>query len=166
MRRRAIRQGLSEYGFEFRIVHPNSEVRWIEARIFISYKTDGCPLRVLGVNIDVTERRRSEDQQRVLVAELDHRVKNVLSTVVAIIAQTREGHASLPDFTAALERRIKALARTHELLSQNRWVGVSLSDIVRREFAPYEVGNVADAWSPCDVDGGSGPGHGHGSCTS
>ncbi len=142
MRRRAIRQGLSEYGFEFRIVHPNSEVRWIEARIFISYKTDGCPLRVLGVNIDVTERRRSEDQQRVLVAELDHRVKNVLSTVVAIIAQTREGHASLPDFTAALERRIKALARTHELLSQNRWVGVSLSDIVRREFAPYEVGNA------------------------
>jgi PAS domain S-box-containing protein len=142
MRRRAMRQGLSEYGFEFRILHPASEVRWIEARIFISYKADGCPLRVLGVNIDVTERKRSEDQQRVLVAELDHRVKNVLSTVVAIIAQTHGGHASLPDFTAALERRIKALARTHELLSQNRWVGVSLSDIVRREFAPYEVGNA------------------------
>jgi PAS domain S-box-containing protein len=142
LRRRAIRQGLSEYGFEFRSLHPTAGVRWIEARSFISYKPDGSPLRVLGVNIDVTERRRSEDQQRVLIAELDHRVKNVLSTVVAIIAQTHGGHASLPDFTAALERRIKALARTHELLSQNRWVGVSLRDIVQREFAPYEPGKA------------------------
>jgi PAS domain S-box-containing protein len=142
LRCQAIRQGLSEYGFEFRSLHPTAGVRWIEARSFISYKPDGCPLRVLGVNIDVTERRRSEDQQRVLIAELDHRVKNVLSTVVAIIAQTHGGHASLPDFTAALERRIKALARTHELLSQNSWSGVSLGDIVRREFAPYEVGNA------------------------
>ena len=97
---------------------------------------------MIGINIDVTERKRSEDHQRTLIAELDHRVKNVLSTVVAIIAQTQEGHGPSSDFTAALDRRIKALAQTHELLSQNRWSGVSLRDIARRELAPYKAGNV------------------------
>ena len=130
-----------EYSVEYRIRRADGEVRWVETRCFISYES-GRPHRVLGVSIDITERKRSEDSQRALIAELDHRVKNVLATVVAIIARTQEGHGSLPDFTAALESRIKALARTHELLSQNSWAGVSLRDIVRREFAPYEDGNV------------------------
>jgi len=130
-----------EYSVEYRIARPDGQERWVETRCFISYD-GGHPQRVLGVSIDITERKRSEDHQRTLIAELDHRVKNVLATVVAIIAQTQEGHRSLPDFTAALDRRIKALARTHELLSENRWSGVSLRDIVRRELAPYKAGNV------------------------
>jgi PAS domain S-box-containing protein len=130
-----------EYSVEYRIARPDGQERWVETRCFISYDGDR-PQRVLGVSIDITARKRSEDHQRTLIAELDHRVKNVLSTVVAIIAQTQEGHGSLSDFTAALDRRIKALAQTHELLSQNRWSGVSLRDIARRELAPYKAGNV------------------------
>ena len=141
-RRRAFRQRLREYGVEYRISPSGDEVRWIESRSFISYGADGHPLRVLGVNIDVTDRRRAEDHQRLLVAELDHRVKNMLATVAAIIAQTQEGNTSLADFIAALHLRVRSLSRTHELLSQSRWSGVSLRDIARREFAPYGVGNV------------------------
>ena len=77
-----------------------------------------------------------------LVAELDHRVKNALATVAAIIAQTQEGRRSLPDFVAALDGRIQSLAKTHELLSRSHWAGVSLHDIVQRELAPYASGNV------------------------
>jgi PAS domain S-box-containing protein len=142
MRRQAFQQRLSEYGVEYRILSTEGEVRWIESRSFIAYKTDGSPLRVLGVNIDVTERRRAEDQQRVLVAELDHRVKNVLATVDAILTQTHDGNASLTDFVGTFGRRIKSLARTHELLSQNHWSGVSLAEIARRELAPYAGDNV------------------------
>jgi PAS domain S-box-containing protein len=139
---RAIRERLSEYEIEYRIFRSEGEIRWIESRSFISYAPDGSPRRVVGVNIDVTERRRAEDQQRVLVAELDHRVKNVLATVSAIVTQTQDAGSSLVDFVAALDRRIKSLARTHELLSQSRWSGVSLAEIARREFAPYAADNV------------------------
>jgi two-component sensor histidine kinase len=74
--------------------------------------------------------------------ELDHRVKNVLATVSAIIAQTQRADSLHTDFVAALDRRITALARTHELLSQSNWRGVSLAEIVGREFAPYAAGNA------------------------
>ena len=98
---------------------------------------------MVGINIDATERKRAEEHQRTLHAELDHRVKNVLATVSAIIAQTPKANGSLADFVSALDDRIKSLGRTHELLSHNRWHGVSLEEIVRRELAPYTAGNVA-----------------------
>ena len=138
---RCFRERLDEYGSDYRIVRSEGDVRWIDARCFVSYDGDGRPKRVTGVNIDVTERKRAEDQQRVLVAELDHRVKNVLATVSAIVTQTQDA-SSRADFAAALDSRIKSLARTHELLSQSRWSGVSLAEIARREFAPYAADNV------------------------
>ncbi len=131
-----------EYRVEYRITRAGGEVRWVETRCFIAYGSDGHPQRVLGVSIDITERKHMEQQQHQLVAELDHRVKNTLATVAAIIAQTQEGRGSLPDFVAALDGRIQALAKTHELLSRNHWAGVSLHDIVERELAPYDFGNM------------------------
>jgi len=135
------------YNVEYRIVRPSGEVRWIESRSFISYDGEGRPRRVIGINIDITERKRAEERQRVLIAELDHRVKNVLATVSAIITQTQEASDSPMDFVTALNRRIKSLARTHELLSESNWSGASLAEIVRREFAPYATGN-AEARGP------------------
>ena len=64
-----------------------------------------------------------------------------------IVAQTRSAGGSHADFVAGLDLRIDALARTHELLSQNNWRGVSLREIVRRECAPYTAGN-ADIGGP------------------
>ena len=85
---------------------------------------------------------RSQGQQRTLNAELDHRVKNVLATVSAIIAQTPKSHSTLADYAAGLDQRIRSLARTHELLSGSQWDGVSLADIVCRELAPYATDNA------------------------
>ena len=131
-----------EYSVEYRITRAAGEVRWVETRCFVTYNGGGHPHRVVGVSIDITERKRVEEQQRILVAELDHRVKNVLATVSAIVTQTLVTRSSLADFVAALDSRIKSLARTHELLSQNRWSGVSLAEIARRELAPYTADNV------------------------
>jgi two-component sensor histidine kinase len=97
---------------------------------------------MVGVNIDVTERKQAEKHQYTLNAELDHRVKNVLATVSAIIAQTQEASSSPTEFVAGLDRRIKSLAGTHELLSRSNWHGVPLADIIRRELAPYGTGNT------------------------
>src|SRR5262245_19723185 len=91
---------------------------------------------------DISARKRAEEHQRALNAELDHRVKNVLATVCAIIEQTREASTTYADFMVALEHRIRSLASTHDLLSRGHWHGVSLAEIARREFAPYATGNA------------------------
>lgn len=72
LRIKALREGKHEYSVEYRIFR-SGEIRWIESRSFMSYTADGRPQRVVGVNIDITERKRAEDHQRLLVAELDHR---------------------------------------------------------------------------------------------
>jgi PAS domain S-box-containing protein len=144
LRNQAFAVRRKEDNAEYRIVLSTGEVRWIERRGSISYGVDGCPERVVGVNIDVTERKRAEQHQRALNAELDHRVKNVLATVSAIIAQTQEVSSSRVDFAARLNSRINSLARTHELLSEGNWRGVSLAEIIRREFAPYARGNTEE----------------------
>ena len=122
---------------EYRIILPTGEVRWIERRGSISYGADGRPERVLGVNIDITGRKRAEEQQRTLHAELDHRVKNVLAIVSAIAANTRDASSSMDDFVAAIDRRIRSMASTHELLSSCQWQGVPLRELLRCELAPY-----------------------------
>jgi two-component system, chemotaxis family, CheB/CheR fusion protein len=91
---------------------------------------------------DITARKRAEEHQQFLNSELDHRVKNVIATVTAIVTQTREASSTHEDFLTGLDHRIKSLATTHELLSQGQWRGVSLSEIVRCEFAPYAMDNT------------------------
>jgi two-component sensor histidine kinase len=87
--------------------------------------------------IDITERKRSEERQDLLIAELDHRVKNVLATVAAVVRDTSEHSTSMGDFVNTLDHRIRSMAEAHALLSKSRWVSVSLADLVRQELAPY-----------------------------
>jgi PAS domain S-box-containing protein len=142
LRTRAFRERRKDFSGKYRVVRADGEIRWIEARVFVSYHSDGRPQRTVGVDIDITERQRAEEHQRTLRAELDHRVKNVLATVSAIITQTPKADDTLADFVVGLDDRIKSLARTHELLSQSHWHGVSLEEIVRRQLTPFTSGNV------------------------
>src|SRR5215467_9465065 len=142
-RDQAFASGSKEDTAEYRIVLPTGEVRWIERRGSISYDEKG-PGRVVGVNIDVTERKRAEERQRVLIAELDHRVKNALATVSSVISQTAIEKVSVANFVAALDGRIRSMATTHELLSSAQWQRISLVELVRRELAPYATSGNAD----------------------
>jgi PAS domain S-box-containing protein len=142
LRNQAFAYRRKEDNAEYRIVLSTGEIRWIERRGTVSYDQDGSPKRVVGVNIDVTERKRAEQHLRAMNAELDHRVKNVLAMVSALIGQTEEASRSPMDFVAALNHRIKSLAGTHELLSRSHWRGVPLADIIQRELAPYDTTNT------------------------
>ena len=101
------------------------------------YDATGAVFGASKIARDITARKRADEHRRLLNAELDHRVKNVFATVSAIIEQTREASTTHADFVAGLRHRMKSLATTHELLSQGQLRGVSLAEIVRREFAPY-----------------------------
>ena len=140
LREQAFADRRMEDNAEYRIILPNGEVRWIERRGAVSYNKDGCPERVVGVNIDVTGRKRAEERQRVLLAELDHRVKNALATVSSVVSQTAVGSTSVANFVNALDGRLRSMATTHELLSSGRWQGISLPKLIRQELAPYATG--------------------------
>ena len=148
LRSEAFRGRRREYSVEYRIIRAAGEVRWVETRCFISYDGEGRPHRVVGVSIDITERKRVEEQQRKLVAELDHRVKNVLATVQAVAAHTMDASSSMEHFVAALDGRIRSMGSTHELLSHRRWLGIPLAELVQRELAPYTTGANTEIGGP------------------
>jgi two-component system CheB/CheR fusion protein len=86
---------------------------------------------------DTTERVHAEERQRMLLAELNHRVKNTLATVLSISSQTLRYTHSVEAFRDAFEGRIRALAKAHDVLAAADWAGADLGEIVKTELAPY-----------------------------
>jgi two-component sensor histidine kinase/CheY-like chemotaxis protein len=97
-------------------------------------------VRVSGVTIDVTERKEAEERQDLLAREVDHRARNALAVVQSIVRLTRANNVE--GYVAAVEGRIKALARAHALLSDARWHSADLGALVAEELAPYRAGEV------------------------
>ena len=93
-----------------------------------------------GVVRDITERKRAEEHQELLVAELDHRVKNVLAQVAVVATSTGQASRSIGAFVAALDGRIQSMATAHTLLSKSGWQSVGLDMLVRNQLAPYMTG--------------------------
>jgi PAS domain S-box-containing protein len=122
---------------EFRIVRPSGEVRWCYGAGIISRDAAGRPVRMNGVTVDITERKRAEERQVLLAREVDHRAKNTLAVVLSVLRLTRA--KSTPEFISTVEGRIHALAATHNLLSATRWEGADLRKIVEEEMAPYHA---------------------------
>jgi PAS domain S-box-containing protein len=96
---------------------------------------------VLSTSVDITERReaeaRAETQRRLLLDELNHRVKNTLATVQSIARQTLRMAENPKDFISGFSARLMALARAHDLLTRKEWKGVSLEELLRQTIAPY-----------------------------
>jgi PAS domain S-box-containing protein len=79
---------------------------------------------------DITERKRGEDRQRLLINELNHRVKNTLAIVQALAHQSFRGNASPAEERAAFEARLSTLSAAHNLLTQQTWKSVRLAQII------------------------------------
>lgn len=109
------------------------------------YLVSAAPLRVAGDQIsgcvitmvDLSQRKAAEKHQLLLMAELDHRVKNTLALVMSISARTLSNEDTLEGFHKAFTGRIQALAATHNLLADRSWSNLSLKDVIASEFAPF-----------------------------
>ncbi|MDI1442592.1 AAA family ATPase [Polyangium sp. 6x1] len=93
--------------------------------------------------LDLTERKQAEERQRILLNELNHRVKNTLVIVQAIAGQTLRMADSPKAFAESFMARLLALSQTHNLLNQTSWQGASLRDVVCAELAPHAHGDAA-----------------------
>jgi PAS domain S-box-containing protein len=132
----------NDYHVVYRINRPDGEVRWVEA--FGSF-APGAPEKLAGVCMDITERRQAEAHRELLLAELSHRVKNTLATVMSIARQSFARHVDAASAPRLFESRIRALARTHSRLAETSWSGVSLEALFAGELAPYrreDGGNI------------------------
>ena len=89
------------------------------------------------------ERKLAANRDQLLMAELDHRVKNTLANIEALVMQTSLSADSLSAFVEGLGARIQSMARAHSLLSQSRWEGVSINRLLMEELDPYIQGNKA-----------------------
>lgn len=109
------------------------------------YLVSIAPLRVVGdvvsgcviTMVDLSQRRAAEKQQLLLMAELDHRVKNTLALVQSISARTLASEETLDGYHTAFSGRLQALAATHNLLANRSWADLSLGELLVAEIAPF-----------------------------
>ena len=138
--RKAARQfdtDVKSYETEFRIVRPGGEIRWLFGTAAASTDKAGRVIRISGVTVDITERKRAEERQNLLTREVDHRAKNALALAQSIVRLTRGESAK--SYMQAVEGRIGALARVHTILSLSSWQGAEITKLVDEELAPYRV---------------------------
>jgi len=131
----AFGKGARSYESEFRINRPDGEQRWCVSTAAATFDRSGRVVRVSGVTIDITERKRAEERQNLLTREVDHRAKNALTLAQSIVRLTRAD--SIQSYVNAVEGRINALARVHTILSLSSWQGAEIGKLVSEELAPY-----------------------------
>jgi two-component sensor histidine kinase len=88
--------------------------------------------------IDASEKETAKQLQRLLLEELHHRVKNTLATVIAITSQSLRSADTLEQGRLAVEDRLFALGRAHDLLLQANWAGARLDDVIRAAVEPFD----------------------------
>ncbi|MBO0753844.1 MAG: PAS domain S-box protein, partial [Bradyrhizobiaceae bacterium] len=121
---------------EFRVQHRNGEVRWVELHGLANFEGTGDERRVvslIGTAQDITDRKDHEERTQLLMREINHRAKNMLSVVDAIAHQTAARNPE--DFIARFSERIQALSANQDLLVRNEWKGVAIGDLVRAQLA-------------------------------
>ncbi len=135
------------YDVEYRAIgKEDGVVRWVAAKGLGIFDVNGRCVRVIGTALDVTSRKEAEEQQNLLAREVDHRARNALAVIQSIIRLTRA--RNVDDYVAAIEGRIKALARAHTLLSDSRWHGADLATLVGEELEPYRSGDKVSIDGP------------------
>jgi two-component system CheB/CheR fusion protein len=133
----------TSYDFECRIRRADGEIRWLEAHSRPRFSSDGTLEGFAGTITDITNRRLAKDQQSLLLHELQHRVKNTIATIIAIIRFSSKKSTDVAAFTKTLTNRLYAIARTHDLLTAKDWKGADLKSIIRQEIQPYAE-NISD----------------------
>ncbi|HEU0061645.1 MAG TPA: response regulator [Hyphomicrobiaceae bacterium] len=124
---------------EFRIVRPDGGVRWLldRGQAMPDGRSARNAWRIIGTALDITERKQAEERQRLLMAELDHRVKNTLSNVSAVAHLSSHRAASVGSFVQALDGRIQAMSQAHALLARGAWAGTDLRELVTEVLTPF-----------------------------
>ncbi|MFD2648019.1 PAS domain-containing protein [Devosia albogilva] len=125
---RSLEEGLRRT--EYRIVLPDGQVRWLERQGNVLRGASGAPTHVVGASFDITARQDREAQMALLTQESSHRIKNLLTMVQAIVAQTLRSADSMAMARTSVADRLTALAQAQDLLTNGLEDGAGLHDLV------------------------------------
>jgi PAS domain S-box-containing protein len=133
----AVRGDGDSFSQEFRILRSDGEVRWVYRRGQVRRASDGHAISIIGVAIDVTERKEREARIRLLMQEVLHRSKNLLTIVQAIASQSAHSTGSPAAFAEDFGARLASLAASLDLLVRKDWRGVSVRELVQSQLRQY-----------------------------
>ncbi|MBL6456216.1 PAS domain S-box protein [Belnapia sp. T6] len=148
LRRAAMRlamdpEGPGTYQVEFRVLGlTDGQERWLSTTGQVSF-SHGRPVRLTGLAMDITARKRGEQRNELLMREVDHRAKNALAVVQAALRLSRA--ESPAELVRIIEGRVAALARAQTILAKRRWEGAELHALLEGELAPFLTGLRRDA---------------------
>lgn len=141
VKRRVLESGVPQQ-VEYREL-VGGDVLWFDLRIEPELDADGAVNGLTSACIDITERLRWEEHQRILLLELAHRSKNLLAVVQSLANQTGKNAASIDEFKRRFFGRLHSLSRAHEILSDYNWRGAGLRELIRSQVLMY-VGDAVD----------------------
>jgi PAS domain S-box-containing protein len=133
----ALESGEVRFECEFRVRHLEGSPRWLLLRAEVRKNEDDQFSSVIGVVLDIDDRKRAEDAQTLLARELNHRVKNSLAVVQALVRQNFRSDIPFDEAVRSFQKRIGALASANDILVSGAWSGFSLRVLVERITAPY-----------------------------
>jgi len=120
---------------EYRVRHGQDHWVHLHDRSFVVRDQHSRAVRLIGVATDISERKAAEAHQALLMREVDHRARNALSVVQALVRLTRTKNQH--EFAHAVEGRVAALGRAHTLLADNQWRGADLRTVIEAELADF-----------------------------
>lgn len=136
--REAAERGETSIRLEVKHILPGGIVRWLLIQAEAAPPINGGGPRVIGVAMDITERKLYEDRLTTIAAELQHRVKNLLAMVQTLVSQSFRPTRTIEEGKKVFRDRLVALASTTELLHRDGGTAAKVQDIVSRAIAPFE----------------------------
>lgn len=127
------------YEIDYRILHTDGHYRWTTARAVPLLDDDGAVTEWVGMNEDISERKRREDHEHTLLCELSHRTKNLLAVIQSIAQRTFKGNEAPQTKVDTFIKRLHGLSVSHDLLVRGDWSGASLEDLTRAHLQPFTV---------------------------
>lgn len=135
--RRSARAGIQLNAWEARF-RVGDEWRWLRTASRPRFDQTGAFQGFVGLAMDVTDTRLAEERQRLLINELNHRVKNTLATIQSLARQTLRAGMSIADARERLTDRLLALSTAHNVLTRENWESADIADIASEAVRPYD----------------------------
>jgi PAS domain S-box-containing protein len=130
-------QARTNFHCETRVIDRYGQVRWLRCEGVPRLDDSHRFLGYTGCNVDISEAKIAEEHQRLLINELNHRVKNTMATVQSIASQTLRNTETAAQAKESIEGRLIALSRAHDVLTRENWEGADLYEVVDQAVAPY-----------------------------
>ncbi len=137
------------FELEHRVLRVDGTLGWTFSRAIPVFDEKGAIVEWLGAATDITLRKEHEERQRLLIDELNHRVKNTLATVQSVAMHTFRNRQDTAQAQDQFETRLLALSHAHDILTRQNWQGAPLVEIVEQAIAAHR----ADAGQRFEIEG-------------